>query len=104
LNFCERARSDKFFEKGLLPYSEKRHYVIKNLEANYIRIARLGDLLEVTAKMVKITNVKFILHQEIYRDNEKIFELDVTLVYLALDGSIQKFSTEQKQFLKELFG
>jgi acyl-CoA thioester hydrolase len=103
LNFCERARSDKFFERGLLPYNETGHYVIKNLQANYIRSAKMGDLLEVTAKMVSIANATFVLHQEIFREDEKIFELDVTLVFLGLDGKIKRFEASQKQFLQEVF-
>ena len=52
LNFCERARSDAFFNRGLTPVLESGHFVVKKLTADYSLSAKLGDLLEVHTELV----------------------------------------------------
>jgi len=104
LNFCERARSQCFFDRGLSPSTEKGHFVVKHIEADYISIARLGDLLEVKTKLLWIKSASFMLHQEIFnQEGKKIFTLDVLLVFLSQEGKIQRFDTSQKEFIKTLF-
>ena len=104
LNFCERARSEVFFEQDLSPVLEDGHFVARKLEAEYRSSAKLGDLLEVENKLVDIKGASFILDQIIYKDGKKIFELRITLAYITFEGKVQKIDEPIKKFLLSLFG
>ena len=64
LNFCERARSDVFFNQKLTPILASGHFVAKNLEANYIASAKLGDELEVTSELIELKAASFKLDRK----------------------------------------
>ena len=82
LSFCERARSELFFQKGLTPHHETEFFVVKSLEANYISSAVFGDELFVKTKLIEQKSASLVLHQEIIRDEKVIFEMNVKVVYL----------------------
>ncbi|WP_419769737.1 MAG: YbgC/FadM family acyl-CoA thioesterase [Candidatus Marinarcus sp.] len=82
LNFCERARSELFFQKGLSPHNEDEFFVVKKIEADYIKPARFADVLEVKTQLIKQKNTSLVMNQEIYRADELIFRMAVTVVFL----------------------
>lgn len=102
LNYCERARSEAFFSRGLSPDLNTGAFVAKKLEANFIKPAKLGDMLEVKSELLNMKSASFILKQTIYKENEKIFELDITLAYINHDGRPQKLG-EAKALVEQLF-
>jgi len=103
LNFCERARSDLFFKKGLSPVLEHGHFVAKKIEADYISSAKLGDELYVKTELIGMRAASFELLQTIFRDDKKIFELKILLVYTTFDGRPQKITKEVQELLYLLF-
>jgi acyl-CoA thioester hydrolase len=103
LNFCERARSDVFFKKGMTPVLKNGHFVAKKLEADYIMSAKLGDVLDITTEFVQMKAASFILKQTIYRDNKKIFGLSITLAYITFEGRPQKIDAQTKELIFSLF-
>ncbi len=103
LKFCERARSEAFFEKGLSPVLENGHFVVKDLNASYLSSAKLGDLLHVKSFLVEVKKVSFKLHQEVYRGDEKIFEMDITLVFIDFSGKVKRFDSKNLELLHSLF-
>ncbi|MGD9554109.1 MAG: YbgC/FadM family acyl-CoA thioesterase [Arcobacteraceae bacterium] len=82
LNFCERARSELFFQKGLSPHNNDEFFVVKKIEANYIKPARFGDVLEVTTRLVETKNASLTMEQNIYKKDEHLFNMLVTVVFL----------------------
>lgn len=82
LNFCERARSNLFFSKGLSPHNDTEFFVVKKIEADYIKPAKFGDVLDVTTSMVKKKGTSLIMEQNIYRGDEHLFKMLVTVVFL----------------------
>ena len=84
INFCERARSEVLFKNGIMPFDTKTNsgYVVKSLNCNFIKSATLGDILEVKTKVLNVSRVKFTLLQEIFKDDEKIFSMEVVLANL----------------------
>ena len=102
LKFCERARSELFFERGKSPAVDGGHFVVKHIEASFIKPAKLGDLLEVKNKIKEMKNASMSLTQTIYKDDTKIFEMTSTLVYVK-DGKPSKVSEETKNFFLEIF-
>ncbi len=102
LNFCERARSELFFAKGSSPVFEGGHFVVRHLEADFKKPAKLGDLLEVTVELVELRGVSMTMRQRIFREDELLFEMTVKVVYLLLDGSIGRLDEEKKAKLLRL--
>lgn len=102
LNFCERARSQLFFDSGRSPILDGGHFVAKHIEADYLKSAKFGELLEVKTTLVQIKNASFSLLQQIFRDDEKVFEMKINLVYLDFEGNMAKIPLEEKAFLSAL--
>lgn len=103
LNFCERARSELFFKKGLTPVLQSGHFVAKKIEADYIRSAKLGDELDIQTQLIDMRAASFKLSQAIFKDEKKIFELTITLAYIDFDAKPQKITKEVKELLNLLF-
>ncbi len=104
LKFCERARSEIFFERDLMPYSEDGHFFIKSLQAKYIQSAKLGELLDVKTRLEKVSVASFVVHQEVWRDESKLFSMDITIVYVDGNGKVKRFDDREKALIEELFG
>lgn len=102
LNFCERARSELFFSKGRSPVLEEGHFVAKSLEADYIKPALFGDLLEVKTELLSLKFASFTLKQTICRGEEKLFVMKIKLAYLTHDGQVGRFSDETRTMLEDL--
>lgn len=102
LNFCERARSQLFFDAGRSPILDGGHFVAKHIEADYLKSAKFGDLLEVKTTLIQIKNASFSLLQQVYREDEKVFEMKIDLVYLNFEGNMAKIPPEEKAFLAGL--
>jgi acyl-CoA thioester hydrolase len=103
LNFCERARSEVFFIRGLTPVLEHGHFIAKRVEADYIASAKLGDELDIRSELLEMRGASFRLSQTIFRDNKKIFELDIILVYITFDAKPQKITSDVRNLIKSLF-
>jgi len=103
LNFCERARSEAFFAKGLSPILSSGHFVARKLEASYIASAKLGDELIIITELLEMRAASFRLLQTIYREDKKIFELNITIAYIAFDARPQKIDAEVKELILSLF-
>ena len=96
LNFCERARSELFFQNGLSPIDGNSHFVVSKLEAKFIQPAKFGDILEVDTKVAKIGGYSVQLLQTILRDEVEIFRMDITLAYLK-NGKLAKIDRKTKE-------
>ena len=103
LNFCERARSETFYAKGLTPELENGHFVAKRVEADFISSAKLGDLLEIKSELLEMKGASFTLKQTIFKEEKKIFELVIGLVYISFEGRPQKITPDVKELLLSLF-
>lgn len=102
LNFCERARSELFFSKGKSPVLEEGHFVAKSLEADFVKPALFGDILEVKTELLSLKYASFTLQQTIYRGEEKLFAMKIKLAYLTHAGEVGRFSDETREMLRAL--
>ena len=103
LNYCERARSEAFYEKGMTPVLKNGHFVARKVIGDFISSAKLGDILEIKSELVKMKAASFILKQYIYREGIKIFELEILLAYISFEGKPQKVDEETRALLLTLF-
>ena len=82
IKYCERARSELFFEKGLTPTEGDGFFVVRNINANFLGTAILGDMLSVTTKLVKKKNSSLTLKQSIFKEEKLVFDMELVLVFV----------------------
>ena len=80
LKFCERARSEMFFQKNLKPVFDGYHFVIRSIKADFFYPAKLGDLLTIKTKTLELKNASAVLLQEIFLDTKLIFKANLKVV------------------------
>ncbi|AJC87464.1 YbgC/FadM family acyl-CoA thioesterase [Campylobacter insulaenigrae] len=105
LKFCERARSEIFFQKNAAIFDKDTgHFLLTKAECNFLKPAKLGDILEVKTHILKLKKASVIIKQEIYKDTEKLFEANFTLAFVKaekialIDDDILKvFATLEKE-------
>jgi len=102
LNFCERARSEYFFRKDILPIINGGHFVVRRINCEFKLSAIFGDIIEVKTEILEIKKASFLLKQIIYKDEKELFEAIVTLV-LVKDGKPQRVTSNIKDMLQSLF-
>lgn len=99
LKFCERARSEIFFAHGKSPAMNGGHFVVKKVEADFKKSAKLGDLLHVKSFLVELHNASLHVKQIIYRGDEIIFEMTSLLAFVK-EGKPTRIDEESKAFFK----
>lgn len=102
LNFCERARSQLFFDAGRSPILDSGHFVAKHIEADYLKSAKFGDVVEVKTTLVELKNASFTLLQQVFRGQEELFKMKILLVFLNFEGAMSKIPDSEKEFLSSL--
>jgi acyl-CoA thioester hydrolase len=104
LNFCERARSEFFFKKGLLPIINEGHFVVRHIECDFLKSAKFGDLIDVTTEVIEIKKSSLTILQEIKRDNIVLFKASFLLVLVNThSGKIIRLDKEIQEKLNNLF-
>lgn len=83
IKYCERARSEVFFAQDIKPtLGESSGFVVRNINANYLATSTLGDMLEVSSRILTLKSSSLVLLQEIWKNGLKIFSMEIVLVYL----------------------
>ncbi len=102
LNFCERARSEYFFRKEMLPIVDGAHFVVRKMSCDFISSAKFGDVINVTTNVTQMKGSSFELFHEIYRDEELLFSSTVLLV-LVDNGKVKRLTKDIQNLLNSLF-
>ena len=83
IKYCERARSEHFFSRGMLPgEGDKFGFVVRKINADFLGSAVLGDILEVQTSIIDSKKSSVTLLQEITKENKILFSMEVLLVYV----------------------
>jgi len=83
IKYCERARSEIFFERGMTPtLGDNNGFVVRDIKASFLATSKLGDMLDVTTKIITKKRSSITLLQEVWKEQVKIFSMDVVLVYI----------------------
>jgi len=100
LKFCERARSDYFYQQDASPQRGDKHFVIISMEAKFKASGRLGDMLSVTLDVVHISKASMKLHQKVFCGDKLLFEMDGVYVLTNKEGKPVRLSDEDIKLLK----
>jgi len=83
IKYCERARSEIFFQRGVKPtLGDQSGFVVRDIKASFLATAVLGDILEVTTKILTMKRSSVVLLQEVWKKEVKVFSMEVVLVYV----------------------
>lgn len=90
ISHCERGRSEMLRDMGY-PASELVEklgtgFVVRHLDANYLAMVKLDDLLTVETSLKTMKNSSFLMQQQIYCQNKVVFSMDITLVCMDAKG------------------
>jgi acyl-CoA thioester hydrolase len=100
IKYCERARSEAFFSANMKPYeSPDSGFIVKDLSCKFLATSKLGEILDVSTSLVELKAVSAKLCQEIYRDEVKIFSMDILLVYVNR-GKPSRIPKAHREFLE----
>lgn len=102
LNYCERARSEYFFSKGLFPIVDDSHFVVRKMDCDFLNSAYFGDMIHVCTTIKEIKNSSFTLFQEIKKDDKVLFTATVLLV-LVKDGKVKRIDSSVKELINSIF-
>ena len=102
LKYCERARSEYFFSKGMTPIVDGAHFVVRKMDCDFIKSAKFADVVTVTTMIIQMKKASFSLLQEIKIDDTVLFKAEVLLV-LAYDGKVKRIDENTKEILENLF-
>ena len=99
LQYIERARTELIHEKFGLTLTQLMNehdimFVVKNCNINYIKGAVFEDNLSIETTVLKKTNVRLNLLQEVKRGGEVLVSAEVELAVVDRSGSIKKLSKD----------
>ena len=93
LNFAERARTEMVRELGisqsaLLAEGKGHAFAVRHAEIDFVKPARLDDLLRVESDVTEVGGASLEVRQIIRRldDGIELVRLNVRLAYISLDG------------------
>jgi acyl-CoA thioester hydrolase len=93
LKFCERARSDCLRLLGIHHHELHWHesdgrmgFVVRRMECDFLKPARIDDVLEVRSQMLTVKGARFNLDQRVSRDGELLFHGLVMAALVDGDG------------------
>jgi acyl-CoA thioester hydrolase len=90
LAFCERGRTEFLrsigFEHKSLREREGLMFVVRYIQADYLAIAVLDDLLDITTSIAELGKTRIVMKQTVRREDKVLFEMTVTLVCINMEG------------------
>ena len=107
LRWCERGRSDFLRligndHQALLDGSDGREpaaFVVRRMTLEYLKPARIDEILEVETRVAEIGAAALVLDQAVTRDGVRIFEARVQVVLVSVSGKPQRLG----KMLREAF-
>lgn len=103
LKYAERGRTELLRAAGLenraILMEDGLLFVVRRVEADYLKPARLDDLLTVKTGVKAINNASFIMKQTIFCHDSMLFSMDVTLVCVTKEAKPVRVPDKIKQKL-----
>ncbi|MCL4768259.1 MAG: YbgC/FadM family acyl-CoA thioesterase [Hyphomicrobiaceae bacterium] len=108
LRWCERGRSDFLRLAGndhraLIAGSDNREpaaFVVRRMRLEYLKPARIDEILEVSTRVREVGAASLVLVQTITRGGTELFEAEVMVVLVSVSGKPLRIS----QAVRAAFG
>ena len=107
LRWCERGRSDFLRlagndHKGLIEGSGGREpaaFVVRRMRLEFLKPARIDEVLEVATRVKETTAATLVLDQRICRRGTELFTAEVTVVLMSRSGKPLRLSAAFREAL-----
>jgi acyl-CoA thioester hydrolase len=107
LKFAERARTEALrmagIEQSELMREEGVGFVVRRCNADFLKPAKLDDLLTIETRLHDIGKVSIVMKQVIRRGEEALVELDIKLAVVGRDMSLVSLPPRIRSALNKLF-
>jgi len=103
IQYLEHARWEMLLAEGITLESFKqwqRWPVISGIQATYLRPVFLNDRLEVRTRLLSRSRVAFVFDQEIWRDEQKVFQAQVNGVMINEHGRPASIPNKMEQMIQ----
>ena len=101
--FCERARSDCLRLLGIHQSSfEDVNFVVRRMVCDFLRPARLDDLLEVHTRFVEMGGARVEIGQEVMLNGNTVFKADVTVALVDGRGRPRRLPESMAERLRSM--
>ncbi len=108
MRWCERGRSDYVRLLGISHNAlqdgafagEPSVFAVRRLNAEFLKAARIDDVLEVHTSPAKLTKASIVLRQTIERDGQPVFRLEVQVVLLSAKGRLLRLPAPLLELLQ----
>jgi len=112
LRWCERGRSDFLRlvgndHRALIDGSGGREpaaFVVRRMSLEYLKPARIDEILEVTTRVKATAAATLTLDQRIGRDGVELFTAEVMVVLISQSGKPMRLSTALRDALQSAGG
>jgi acyl-CoA thioester hydrolase len=100
VRFCERGRTDFLRLLGVEARqlisgeasNEPAAFVVRRMSLEFLRPARMDDLLVVETRVKELRGASVTLMQSVWKDDRKVFEAEVVVVLLSVAGKLLRLS------------
>ncbi len=100
LKFCERGRSDFVRLSGISQTDlfdgdgdkEPAAFVVRHMDVDYLKPARMNDVLEVATSVAELGGATMTLLQEVRRDGVVLCRVLVKIVLVSQSGKVMRMS------------
>jgi acyl-CoA thioester hydrolase len=100
VRWCERGRSDFLRLRGNdhralidgIAGKEPAAFVVRRMTLDFMKPARIDDVLEVETRVRELTAATLMLGQRVLRDGAALFEAEVTVVLVSQTGKVLRLS------------
>lgn len=106
IRFIERGRSDFIRLLGILHSDmddekdgESVAFAVRHMDIDYLKTAKIDDLLIVETRVEQLKGARLILDQRIKRANETLFVAKVTLVIINRDGKPRRMPAYMQKLI-----
>ncbi|MGI9414196.1 MAG: YbgC/FadM family acyl-CoA thioesterase [Hyphomicrobiales bacterium] len=113
LRYCERGRSDFLRLIGVEHHKlfddarpeERRGFAVSKMTNEFVRPARIDDVIEVRTRFLRVSGARFELAQDIYRDHDRLFGATLTAAVIDGNGRPKRLSQDMREtFLQYVAG
>jgi len=96
--YIERGRTEFLRDLGIDQMALKAEtgivFAVRHVSADYLKPAKMDDLLDVSTHVAEVHKAKLVMHQEVSRDGVPLFQASVTLVCLNNSGRPSRIPAE----------
>lgn len=90
-----------FFQMEIL-FFRRQHFLLTKANCNFLKPAKLGDMIEIKTKILEVKNASVEILQEIYKDEILFFKMELTLAFIKNEKPA-RMDMQLKKLFEELF-